>query len=223
MDKGRASAIAVSSVAMASCDVRSMTSILPLGRWRATAKACLAAADASGQPAVSRRAIRRGWRALGARLVRRGRDSPDRHQRNAMARATVQVSARVAQHARTALAEMIEAAAAVDTADTWLEADATTEAGGADDRADDLRSQGRRNHTDAHMAAEPLLDPPGVRVGSQGLRVRDGCDEANSVVTVFPSTTAPASRSAATAAQSRLPCQPTNKASPAPSPCRRFP
>ena len=33
-------------------------------------------------------------------------------------------------------------------------------------------------------AAEPLLDPPGVRVGSQGLRVRDGCDEANSVVTV---------------------------------------
>jgi len=36
------------------------------------------------------------------------------------------------QHARTARAEKIEAAAAVDTANTWLEADATTQPGAAD-------------------------------------------------------------------------------------------
>src|ERR671933_2016165 len=43
-------------------------------------------------------------------------------------------------------------------------------------------------------AAEPLLDPPSVRVGSQGLRVHDGCAAAKSVVTVFPSTTPPGQR-----------------------------
>src|SRR5499433_3823244 len=52
-------------------------------------------------------------------------------------------------------------------------------------------------------AAEPLLDPPGVRRRSWGLRVPRGSVEANSVVTVFPTMTAPASRSAATLAPSR--------------------
>src|SRR2546430_1163467 len=41
-------------------------------------------------------------------------------------------------------------------------------------------------------AAEPLLDPPGVRRKSCGLRVPRGSVEANSVVTVFPTMTAPA-------------------------------
>src|ERR1700679_1416160 len=55
----------------------------------------------------------------------------------------------------------------------------------------------------ATAAAEPLLDPPGVRLKSQGLRVARGCIHANSVVTVLPTMTAPASRKAATLAASR--------------------
>lgn len=54
----------------------------------------------------------------------------------------------------------------------------------------------------------------GEALSEEGLRVVDGCDAANSVVTVLPSTTAPAARSAVTAAQSRLPCQPTNRGEP---------
>ena len=65
-------------------------------------------------------------------------------------------------------------------------------------------------------AAEPLLEPPGVRAVSQGLRVGDGWDEANSVVTILATITAPASRSAATAAQSRLPSQAVNRPEPCP-------
>jgi hypothetical protein len=59
-------------------------------------------------------------------------------------------------------------------------------------------------------AAEPLLDPPGVRSGSQGLRVPRGSLAANSVVTVFPRMTAPASRKAATLAASRPVSQPVD-------------
>jgi hypothetical protein len=44
-------------------------------------------------------------------------------------------------------------------------------------------------------AADPLLLPPGVRLTSQGLRVPRGWEEANSVVTVLPTMTAPDSRS----------------------------
>ena len=63
-------------------------------------------------------------------------------------------------------------------------------------------------------AAAPLLEPPGVRARSQGLRVLPGYDAANSVVTVLPTIIAPASRSAATAAQSRPPRQPLNNGEP---------
>ncbi len=56
----------------------------------------------------------------------------------------------------------------------------------------------------ATAAAESLLDPPGVRCGSCGLRVPRGNDIANSVVTVLPRMTAPAARKAATLAASLL-------------------
>src|SRR5690606_16480302 len=51
-------------------------------------------------------------------------------------------------------------------------------------------------------AADPLDEPPGVRDVSCGLRVGPGWNSANSVVTVLPSTTAPAARSRATAVAS---------------------
>src|SRR5690348_10486163 len=60
----------------------------------------------------------------------------------------------------------------------------------------------------ATAAAEPLLDPPGVRVASHGLRVPRGSLAANSVVTTLPRITAPASRKAATLAASRSVRQP---------------
>src|SRR6516225_11851006 len=44
----------------------------------------------------------------------------------------------------------------------------------------------------ARAAAEPLLEPPGVRVRSQGLRVTGGSKLAYSVVTVLPRRIAPA-------------------------------
>ena len=66
----------------------------------------------------------------------------------------------------------------------------------------------------ATAAAEPLLDPPGVRRRSCGLRVPRGSVEANSVVTVLPTMTAPASRSAATLAPSRSERQPANSGEP---------
>ena len=55
----------------------------------------------------------------------------------------------------------------------------------------------------ATAAAEPLDEPPGVRVRSCGLRVGPGCRLANSVVTVLPSSTPPALRDSATQAASR--------------------
>ena len=66
----------------------------------------------------------------------------------------------------------------------------------------------------ATPAAEPLLDPPGVRRRSCGLRVPRGSVAANSVVTVLPTITAPASRNATTLAASRSERQPTNSGEP---------
>src|SRR5262249_34734724 len=66
----------------------------------------------------------------------------------------------------------------------------------------------------ATAAAEPLLDPPGVRRRSCGLRVPRDSVAANSVVTVFPTMTAPASRSAATLAASRSERQPAKSGEP---------
>src|SRR5215831_6997025 len=66
----------------------------------------------------------------------------------------------------------------------------------------------------ATAAAEPLLDPPGVRRKSCGLWVPRGSVAANSVVTVLPTMTAPASRSAATLAPSRSERQPANSGEP---------
>jgi hypothetical protein len=54
----------------------------------------------------------------------------------------------------------------------------------------------------ATAAAEPLEEPPGVCAGLRGLRVLPGKAEANSVVTVLPSMTAPALLRAATQAAS---------------------
>ena len=50
----------------------------------------------------------------------------------------------------------------------------------------------------ATAAAEPLDDPPGVCAGLRGLAVLPGVKVANSVVTVFPRTIAPAARASAT-------------------------
>ena len=50
----------------------------------------------------------------------------------------------------------------------------------------------------ATATAEPLLDPPGVWAESQGLTVGGESPAANSVVTVLPSTIAPASLRRAT-------------------------
>src|SRR5205809_530198 len=60
----------------------------------------------------------------------------------------------------------------------------------------------------ATAAADPLDEPPGVRVVSNGLRVAPDRPIANSVVTVLPMMTAPARRSAATQAASDFGRQP---------------
>src|SRR5207248_801207 len=52
-----------------------------------------------------------------------------------------------------------------------------------------------RHIPQATAAAEPLLEPPGVRAVSHGLRVGEGSKLAYCVVTVLPSSTAPAWRS----------------------------
>ena len=66
----------------------------------------------------------------------------------------------------------------------------------------------------ATAAAEPLDDPPGVCAVFHGLRVPRGSDAANSVVTVLPRITAPASRSARTLAASFSERQPANSGEP---------
>ncbi|CFN82382.1 Uncharacterised protein [Bordetella pertussis] len=53
-------------------------------------------------------------------------------------------------------------------------------------------------------APEPLDEPPGVRSGSNALVVGPGSRNPSAVVTVLPSTIAPASRRARTTALSRL-------------------
>src|SRR5580700_11275539 len=63
-------------------------------------------------------------------------------------------------------------------------------------------------------AAEPLDEPPGVCATFHGLRVPRGSDAANSVVTVLPRITAPASRSARTLAASFSERQPTKSGEP---------
>jgi hypothetical protein len=68
----------------------------------------------------------------------------------------------------------------------------------------------------ATAAAEPLDEPPGVRAVSQGFLVPRGVVAANSVVTVLPRMTAPASRSAATAAASRPVSNPVHSGEPCP-------
>ena len=44
----------------------------------------------------------------------------------------------------------------------------------------------------ATATADPLLEPPGVWAGFQGLTADEGSMQANSVVTVLPMTMAPA-------------------------------
>ena len=55
----------------------------------------------------------------------------------------------------------------------------------------------------AAAAAEPLLEPPGVRPRFHGLPVGGGSKLANCVVTVLPRITAPAARKRATTTESR--------------------
>src|SRR5438270_13640071 len=57
-------------------------------------------------------------------------------------------------------------------------------------------------------AAEPLDDPPGVRLRSSGFFVSLVTPPANAVVTVLPTTIAPPERSACTHAASQRGCQP---------------
>src|SRR5581483_791858 len=59
-----------------------------------------------------------------------------------------------------------------------------------------------RHMPQATAAAEPLLEPPGVRSRFHGLRVGGGSKLAYCVVTVLPSSTAPASRRRRTAGAS---------------------
>src|ERR1700692_1701570 len=63
-------------------------------------------------------------------------------------------------------------------------------------------------------AAEPLDEAPGVHATFYGLRVPRGSDAANSVVTVLPMMTAPASRSARTHAASFSERQPEKSGEP---------
>src|SRR5262249_26379266 len=55
----------------------------------------------------------------------------------------------------------------------------------------------------ATAAAEPLEDPPGVLLASQGFIVAGGSSQAYAVVTVLPRITAPAARRLATISASR--------------------
>ena len=66
----------------------------------------------------------------------------------------------------------------------------------------------------ATAAADPLDEPPGVCAVFHGLRVPRGSDAANSVVTVLPIITAPASRSARTLAASFSDRQPRKSGEP---------
>src|SRR5437870_12678511 len=60
-----------------------------------------------------------------------------------------------------------------------------------------------RHMPHANAAAEPLLEPPGVRSRFHGFRVTGGSKLANAVVTVLPRKMAPARRSRSTVVASR--------------------
>src|SRR5262245_4909824 len=60
-----------------------------------------------------------------------------------------------------------------------------------------------RHMPHARAAAEPLLEPPGVRSRFHGLRVTGGSKLAKFVVTVLPRNTAPARRRRSTMVASR--------------------
>ena len=82
---------------------------------------------------------------------------------------------------------------------------ATPQIGGrADDRAAGLRAERRQAHFRATAAALPLDEPPGVCSRFHGLRVGGGSKLAHSVVTVLPRMIAPAFRSRAMTAASRV-------------------
>src|SRR5258707_13500991 len=66
----------------------------------------------------------------------------------------------------------------------------------------------------ATAAAEPLLEPPGVRAVTHGLRVSRGSVAANSVLTVLPPMTAPSSRNPAPLSPTRYMINPANRAAP---------
>ena len=66
----------------------------------------------------------------------------------------------------------------------------------------------------ATAAAEPIDEPPGVRVVSQGLRVGPGWRNASSAVMVFPTITAPAARRLRTTAASVSGTRSRNRALP---------
>src|SRR5262249_30080201 len=68
---------------------------------------------------------------------------------------------------------------------------------------------------DATAAADPLLEPPGVWLGFQGLRVGAGSTLANSVVSVLPRRIAPACFRLAIAAASYPGLWPFSSAEPA--------
>src|SRR5215472_14376746 len=55
----------------------------------------------------------------------------------------------------------------------------------------------------ATAAADPIDEPPGVRVGSHGLVVGPGKEDASSAVTVLPATTPPAASILVTAVAER--------------------
>src|SRR5438067_5565365 len=66
----------------------------------------------------------------------------------------------------------------------------------------------------ATAAADPIDEPPGVRVGSHGLRVAPGVMYASSAVMVLPSTIAPAASAARTAALVSVGVRPAKSALP---------
>ena len=110
--------------------------------------------------------------------------------------------------------QVVVAPASIDGTDARLEPHATAVAGRPNDRPDHLRTERRTNKAGrncggraAARAARRAGQVPGVAGTTQLVA-------ANSVVTVFPRITAPASRNAATAAASRSERQPSNKGEP---------
>src|SRR6516225_2571304 len=111
IESGRAGAIAASTAASCAWDWRVRTSMpAVLNRASASAMAALACGEATAQPAVSRNARRRGFRAAGADRDLVG-DLPGVVQRRG-------------EDAGRALAQAVVASAAIERADRDLETDA---------------------------------------------------------------------------------------------------